>query len=95
MSKEDAIRTLEERESKRKLAEAERRGSVIAGIVSTRPNSYSTLLEENNEKKTKRVSLLLKPSVFNQFKAICDKHNLSVNEAINRLIEDLVESNID
>ena len=42
------------------------------------------------EAKTKRVQLVMRPSLYEEAKAIADIKNLSFNEYINRIVEEAV-----
>ena len=39
------------------------------------------------ETRSKRVNLVVKPSVYNMAKAKCDSINISINECINQFLE--------
>ena len=39
------------------------------------------------ETRSKRVNLIVKPSVYHMSKAKCDKMNISLNECINQFLE--------
>ncbi len=39
------------------------------------------------ESKTRRIQLLLRPSVYEVLKRVCDDEGLSVNQKINQIIE--------
>ena len=45
------------------------------------------LLADTSETKSRRVQLLLKPSLFNRLKARADSEHISVNELVHRLLE--------
>lgn len=42
---------------------------------------------QSQEKKTKRINLLLKPSVYNKAMDKCKNHDVSLNEVVNNLLE--------
>lgn len=56
------------------------------------PEGYK-LNPEFIETKTKRVQLLLQPSVVDAIKALAKRQGLSMNEAISQAIQDYVEKN--
>lgn len=64
----------------------------------TLPNEEATEQKNNNykknpiyvETKSKRVQLLIKPSVYNKLKTFAMEQDISVNEIINRVLEDFV-----
>ena len=55
-------------------------------------NTQSTADEET---KTKRLSLLIKPSIYEQFKKVATMKQDSVNNLINNIMENVVEENKD
>lgn len=85
---------LQARLEKQKLAEAQagNRESVVGKMISKKVNSYDDLLSEQvvEETRSRRLYITVKPSVYSSFKKICDGRNVSVNEAINRILEDIV-----
>lgn len=56
-------------------------------IIIEVPDGYE-INAELLEKKTKRVQLLMQPSVYNYMKREADTYNISVNEAINRALRE-------
>jgi len=42
---------------------------------------------QTQEKKTKRINLLLKPSVYNSAMSKCKREGVSLNEVVNKLLE--------
>lgn len=46
---------------------------------------------ERPETKSKRVQLLVKPSVYDEIKKYCDLREVSVNDLINQLLEQLIK----
>lgn len=55
------------------------------------PEGYK-LNSEYIEKKSKRVQLLIKPSTHEKLKIMATKKNISVNELINRILENNISS---
>lgn len=51
--------------------------------------------EDTQERKSKRVNLLIKPSAIKDAKKIATMERTSVNDLINRLLEEYVASNAD
>lgn len=49
--------------------------------------------KSEDEKKTRRVSFLLKPPLFDQYQKIAYMRRLSLNEIINQVIAEYVEAN--
>jgi len=49
----------------------------------------------DEETKTKRLNLLIKPSVYEQFKKVATMEQDSVNNLINNIMENVVEENKD
>ena len=43
--------------------------------------------KEKNETRSKRVNLVVKPSVYGRAKAKCDRLNISLNECVNQFLE--------
>ena len=46
-----------------------------------------TANKEKEETRSKRVNLIVKPSVYNRAKAKCDMLNISLNECVNQFLE--------
>jgi len=43
--------------------------------------------KEKDETRSKRVNLIVKPSVYNRAKEKCDTLNISLNECVNQFLE--------
>lgn len=96
MAKVDEARALRERREKQKLAEEVKRNSVVAKMLDTTNTPFEKIFtNELTERKTKAISLLIRPTVYQQFQEICKKNGISVNEAINRFMEEVVIAELD
>ncbi len=96
MSKDDIANKLEQRENKR-------RQSVVKAIISepkleltpepteskTKVSDFVTIKEK--ETRSKRISALIRPSVYQKVQKKCNKMGLSVNDVINQLLEQFSE----
>lgn len=93
MAKIDEEYALRERRKKQKLAEEVSRGSVVAKMLDNTTSPYEKIFSvDYTEKKTKAISLLIRPTIYEQFQSICKERGVSVNEAINRFMEEVVMS---
>ena len=53
---------------------------------------FTVSIKKQRETKSKRVQLLVKPSVFQSISDIADEEGVSVNELINLVLERIVEN---
>ena len=53
---------------------------------------FTVSIKKQRETKSKRVQLLVKPSVFQSISDIADEEGISVNELINIVLERIVEN---
>lgn len=85
--------SLEDRENKRKSVvgmlvnrsqpvEKEKEKEII---IPDAENAY-VIGKPDDERKSKRVNLLIKPSVYDKVRVKCDYMNISLNECINQLL---------
>ena len=100
MSKEDIANKLEQREAKRKQ-------SVVKNMISDQNLNIQTEQEKkeaegkmkvsdfititSKETRSKRISSLVRPSIYVKVKKKCKKMGLSVNDVINQLLEQFSE----
>lgn len=97
MTKDDIVNKLEQRENKR-------RQSVVKSMISepieqeqtpeptelkTKVSDFVTIKEK--ETRSKRISALIRPSVYLKVQKKCKKMGLSVNDVINQLLEQFSE----
>lgn len=93
MRKEDIANKLEQRENKH-------RQSVVKSIISEpiepelteskiKVSDFVTIKEK--ETRSKRISALIRPSVYLKVQNKCKKMGLSVNDVINQLLEQFAE----
>jgi predicted HicB family RNase H-like nuclease len=86
---------LSERENKRKQ-------SIVGTIISDSPeNSESKNVSQENitivpkpktETRSKRINLLITPSVYNKAQKKCEKIGISLNECINQFLENWTQT---
>lgn len=57
------------------------------------PNADNAPNTADDETKSKRLNLLVKPSVYEQFKKVATMKQDSVNNLINNIMENVVEEN--
>lgn len=57
------------------------------------PNTDTAPNTADEETKSKRLNLLVKPSVYEQFKKVATMQQDSVNNLINNIMENVVEEN--
>lgn len=53
---------------------------------------FTVSIKKQRETKSKRVQLLVKPSVFQSISDIADEEGVSINELINLVLERIVEN---
>lgn len=70
--------------------ETQAAGAAMAFISRTQDEQ-----EKPIERKTKRLNLLIKPSVYNDLRKIAHMNRASVNSLIDTIIEDYTEKNRD
>lgn len=56
-----------------------------------RKTEYPIIIKKD-EIKSRRVQILLRPSIYDEVKRNAEKHNISVNEIINQILQDFIES---
>lgn len=67
----------------------EKRRSVVAAMISDDNTVGRAIVRplEKAEAKSKRINLLLKPSLYYAAKSKCESMGISLNETINQLLE--------
>lgn len=73
-------------------AQEEAQPAEIKETVSSKPEGYK-LNPEYIETKSKRVQLLLQPSVVESMKALAKAKGISLNEAVNEAIKEYLKNN--
>lgn len=62
-------------------------GEMISNANTVGSVSNAVVVKEKPENKSKRVNFLVKPSTYDAVKAKCEKMGISVNDAVNQLLE--------
>lgn len=93
LSPSESVAKLQKTEKIEKIERAEKK-------ISPKKAVNTPVLDENDvdleskkaEARSKRLNLLIRPSDFKEISRIAEKHSLSVNELINRLVESCIKN---
>lgn len=67
---------------------------VVSAMISDQNTvgvSSAVVKKEKEETKSKRVNFLVRPSIYEKVRAKCDETGVSMNDAVNQLLEKWVQ----